>query len=75
MLSIVLREFAIAPEAASHSLHTDNLPSVFSHILHPAMTWQQAATGFDVDIDHDVLLQRFVDVKLGRPVSRRHDGI
>ena len=29
MLSIVLREFAIAPEAASHSLHTDNLPSVF----------------------------------------------
>jgi len=21
---------------------TDNLPSVFSHILHPAMTWQQA---------------------------------
>jgi hypothetical protein len=41
MLSIVLREFAIAPEAESHSLHTDNLPSVFSHILHPAMTWQQ----------------------------------
>ena len=29
MLSIVLREFAIAPEAASHSLHTDNWPSVF----------------------------------------------
>jgi hypothetical protein len=34
-----LQVFNEAPEAASHSLHTDNLQSVFSHILHPAMTW------------------------------------
>jgi hypothetical protein len=34
-----LQVFNEAPEAASHSLHTDNLQSVFSHILHPAIVF------------------------------------